>query len=602
MKKNEEIIKLILSALFFVCSFFLGKFQFLGFLISYLIISFEIYEKAFSNLKKGELFDENFLMLIATIGAFVIGEYAEAVMVIWLFELGEYLSDLAVDRSKESILHLMDQKVETVFLQKGKEFVTVPIAEVKEGDFFGVKPGEKVPLDGVLKEGECFLDTSFITGESVPRRVSKEENVLSGCVNLNSFIVVQSTTTLETSLTSKIVKMLEEAENRKANTENFITKFSKIYTPIIVFLSILLVLIPTILGYPYQVYLYKALVFLVTSCPCALVLSIPLGYFCGIGAASKKGILMKGGLELENLSKIDTICFDKTGTLTQGVFQVSDICTDMDSNLFLELAAYGESLSNHPIATSIVKRNGKKLEEGKVTNYQEVPGKGIVCTYLGETILLGNQKWLEENKIHVPTVDTLGSIVYVAKNKSYLGYLVISDLEKEDCDSFLEKVKSKFKLVMLSGDTKENVESLCKKHSISEYYASLLPLDKVKKVSDLKKKGNVLFVGDGMNDAPVMKEADVSISMGGGSDLAIESSDIVLLNDRLMDIDRAYQISSKTMRIIHFNIGMALFFKFLMLILGFFGITSIIGAVFADVGVTLLSVLNTLRIFYQDMV
>lgn len=594
MKKiSGEVLKLIISAILFFLSLFLGEFKLYGFFISYIIISFDVYKNAFKNIKKGQIFDENFLMIIATIGAFIIDENMEAVLVIWLFELGEYLADLKVDQSKDSILELMDQKIEEVYVKDGKTFKNIALTEVKEGDIFGVKPGEKIPLDGILLEGNAILDTSFITGESALKGVKKGDVILSGCLNVEEFIVMKSTTTVENTLTTKILDMMKNIENRKAHTEKFITRFASIYTPIIVFLAILLVIIPTLLGYDFNEFLYKALVFLVTSCPCALVLSVPLAYFCAIGSASRKGILIKGGLELENLSKIDIIALDKTGTLTKGVFRV----TEVSYPDILEIASYAEFYSNHPIAKSIVKEYSKKIDENKISNYKEVSGKGVICNINEDTVLVGNSTFLKENDICVDEVDKIGSIVYVSKNGTYLGYILVSDELRSDAEEFVQKANCP--IYLLSGDNKENVDKLSKKLKIQNYYASLLPNDKVSVVQKLKEKGKVLFIGDGMNDAPVMRESDLSISMGHGSDLAIESSDIVLLNNKLMDILFSIQLSKRTMRIIHFNIVFALITKFLMLILGLFGITSILGAVMADVGVTLLSVLNTLRLLQK---
>lgn len=601
MKKiDKSVIKLLVSFLLFIVSFFLGDYQGIGFFLSYLVIAYEMYFDAFAHMKEKDFFDENFLMIIASIGAFIIGEYIEAVLVIWLFQLGEYLSDLAVDHSKDSILKLLSEKVDVVHVKRGTGYEDIKVEEVKVGDIIGIKPGEKIPVDGILKKGDCLLDTSSVTGESVPRTVEISEPIFSGCVSINAFIEMEVTHTYENSLTYKIISLMNESGKRKADTEKFITKFSKIYTPVIVILALLLVLIPTLLGYSFDEYLYKALVFLVTSCPCALVLSIPLGYFCGIGACSKQGIYIKGGKELENLSHIDTICFDKTGTLTKGSFEVQEIVTNMEKEEFLKMMAYAEYYSNHPIASSIVKRYGREIEEQKISEFKEVAGKGVICFYGKKQLCAGNQAWMLEHHISVPLDKQDGSIVYLGIDGEYAGYATVADSLKEDAQTFIQKANRYFKLVLLSGDRKENIATVAKDLGIKEYYAELLPTDKVKVIESFKEK--VLFVGDGMNDAPVMASAFVSMAMSKGSDIAINSSDIVLLNNHLMDIDTSYQIAARTMRILRFNIVFCLTIKFLMLILGLFGITSILGAVFADVGVTLLSVLNTLRIFYKKSV
>ncbi len=599
MKKfNVDLFKLLISVIFFILSFIFKDISFLLLLISYVIISYSIYIEAIEKIFDKEFFDENLLMILATIGAFVIGESAEAVMVIWLFELGEYLADLAVDRSKDSIFDLMELKKDKISLKRNGMLEEVRIEDVKEGDIFLVKPGEKIGLDGILLEGKSSVDTSFITGESVPRIVSKGDCVFSGYVNLDSILTIKATSTCMTSLSAKIVKLMEEADTRKAKTEKFITRFAKIYTPLIVLFAILLVLIPVLFGQNYEVWLYKALVFLVTSCPCALVLSIPLGYFCGIGKASKEGILIKGGNELETLSKVTKIALDKTGTLTEGVFEVTEIVTSLEKKEFLKLFSSCELYSNHPIAKSILRSYSGEIEKEQIQNYKEIPGKGVSCFINGDAYYAGNKELFSSMGMNVPDVSHLGSIVYLGRNQEYLGYVIVSDKVKMDAKDFISSLK--IKPVLLSGDTVENVASLAGNLGIKEYYASLLPTDKVKIVENLKKEDIVLFVGDGMNDAPVMKKSDVSISMGkAGSDLAIESSDIVLLRDRLSDIKKVIEISKRTMSIIHFNIFFALFMKFFMLILGLFGFTSIWMAVIADVGVTLISVLNTLRLFFK---
>ena len=607
-KINSDIIKIIISAVFFgvACFFEDYKTVYLILLVcSYLIVSYEIFIDAFKKLLKGNVFDENTLMIIATISAFIIGEYPEAVMVMLLFEFGEYLSDLAVDNSKESIVKLMDLRSDYVNLKNGDEIEKMDIKKAKVGDIFVVKPGEKVPLDGIVVDGKSAMDTASLTGESVPRAVSKGDTILSGFVNGSGLITVKATSEAEASTASKIISLLENSNDKKTNTEKFITKFSRIYTPIVVLLAFLLVLIPTLLGGSFNDWLYKALVFLVTACPCALVISVPLGFFCGVGRSSKEGILVKGSDGLEGLNKLEAIVFDKTGTITEGKFEVRDIVSDeVSSSEFLRLAAYGEYYSSHPIAKSIVNAYDEKIDESKIKDYKEISGHGIMASISSKKIIIGNEKLFEKEGISVPKIDVLGTVVYLALNGKYLGYLVVGDKIKKSAlhlASGLKKVGVN-RLVILSGDKEDTVRKVAQEVKIREYYAGLLPIDKVKKLQDIKEKSFTAFVGDGINDAPVIKEADLGISMGGiGSDAAIEASDIVLMHDDLGSIITAVKIAKITQSIVRFNIVFALGFKFLMLILATFGFASIWMAVFADVGVTLLAVLNALRIMKKKL-
>ncbi len=607
-KINSDIIKIIISAVFFgvACFFEDYKTVYLILLVcSYLIVSYEIFIDAFKKLLKGNVFDENTLMIIATISAFIIGEYPEAVMVMLLFEFGEYLSDLAVDNSKESIVKLMDLRSDYVNLKNGDKIEKMDIKKAKVGDIFVVKPGEKVPLDGIVVDGKSAMDTASLTGESVPRAVSKGDTILSGFVNGSGLITVKATSEAETSTASKIISLLENSNDKKTNTEKFITKFSRIYTPIVVLLAFLLVLIPTLLGGSFNDWLYKALVFLVTACPCALVISVPLGFFCGVGRSSKEGILVKGSDGLEGLNKLEAIVFDKTGTITEGKFEVRDIVSDeVSSSEFLKLAAYGEYYSSHPIAKSIVNAYDEKIDESKIKDYKEISGHGIMASISSKKIIIGNEKLFEKEGISVPKIDVLGTVVYLALNGKYLGYLVVGDKIKKSAlhlASGLKKVGVN-RLVILSGDKEDTVRKVAQEVKIREYYAGLLPIDKVKKLQDIKEKSFTAFVGDGINDAPVIKEADLGISMGGiGSDAAIEASDIVLMHDDLGSIITAVKIAKITQSIVRFNIVFALGFKFLMLILATFGFASIWMAVFADVGVTLLAVLNALRIMKKKL-
>lgn len=605
---NGDIIKIIISAVLFVISLFFKEYKTIYLILlvcSYLIVSFEIFVDAFKKLLKGNLFDENTLMIIATISAFIIGEYPEAVMVMLLFELGEYLSDLATTNSKESITKLMDLRSDYVNLKNGDVIEKTDIKEAKVGDIFVVKPGEKVPLDGVVIEGKTFVDTASLTGESVPRGINVGDSVLSGFVNNSGLITVKATSEFRTSTASKIINMLENSDEKKANTEKFITKFSRIYTPVVVLLAVLLVLIPTLMGYDFNDYLYKALVFLVTACPCALVISVPLGFFCGVGRASKEGILVKGSDGLDSLDKLETIVFDKTGTITEGKFEVREIIGDGVSNgELLKLAAYCEYYSSHPIAKSIVKAYKEKIDEKEIKDYKEISGYGVKAMVFSKRMIIGNEKLFGKEGIVIPEVKVFGTVVYVALDDKYLGYLVIGDKVKESALNLVSNLKKVGvnRVVMLSGDNYDMVCETASKVNIDEYYSELLPMDKVQKLKDIKKESFTAFVGDGINDAPVIKEADLGISMGGiGSDAAIEASDIVLMHDNLDKISYAIKIARMTQSIVKFNIVFALGFKFLMLILATFGFASIWMAVFADVGVTLLAVLNALRIMKKKI-
>ena len=605
---NEDIIKIIISAILFVISLFFKENNTIYLILlvcSYLVVSFEIFIDAFKKILKGNLFDENTLMIIATISAFIIGEYPEAVMVMLLFEFGEYLSDLAVDNSKESITKLMDLRSDYVNLKKGNLVEKTDIKEAKVGDIFIVKPGEKVPLDGMVIEGSTSVDTASLTGESVPREVKAGDSVLSGFVNGSGLITVKATSEAETSTASKIINLLENSNEKKTATEKFITKFSKIYTPIVVVLAVLLVLIPTMLGGDFNDYLYKALVFLVTACPCALVISVPLGFFCGVGRASKEGILIKGSDGLENLDKLKTIVFDKTGTITEGKFEVRDIVSnEVSKEELLKLAAYGEYYSNHPIAKSIVNAYKDKIDESEIKNYKELSGHGVKASVFSQQLMIGNTKLFSKEGIKVPDVKTFGTVVYVTSDGKYIGYLVIGDKIKETAANLVSNLKKVGvnRTVMLSGDNEEMVRKVASQVNIDEYYAELLPIDKVQKLREIKKSSFTAFVGDGINDAPVIKEADLGISMGSiGSDAAIEASDVVLMHDNLSKIVVAIKIARMTQSIVKFNIVFALGFKFLMLVLATFGYASIWMAVFADVGVTLLAVLNALRIMKKKI-
>lgn len=602
MKMNSDIIKIIISAVLFVLSLFLKDYEPIYFILlisSYLIVSFSIFIDAFKNILKGDFFDESTLMIIATISAFIIGEYPEAVMVMLLFEFGEYLSDLATSNSKDSITKLMDLRSDYVNLKKGDKFLKSDVKEARVNDLFIVKPGEKVPLDGIIVEGVSFMDTSSLTGESVPRKVEIGDKLLSGFVNTNGLITVKATSEFSNSTASKIINMLENSNEKKTVTEKFITKFSKIYTPLVVLLAILIVLIPVLLGYDFNEWIYKALIFLVTACPCALVISVPLGYFCGVGRASKEGVLVKGSDGLENLAKLEAIIFDKTGTITEGKFEVRNIVNkDISKEELLKIAAYLEYYSTHPIALSITSAYNGYIDSAQVHNYKEISGHGIIA-YIGDKkYIIGNDKLFFKQGVSVPKVDTIGTVIYIGTDKC-LGYIVIGDKIKHSATNLINDLKmlNINRLVILSGDNEDVTKKVALKIGIDEYYFNLLPVDKVQKLKEIKSESFTAFVGDGINDALALKEADLGISMGSiGTDAAIEASDIVLMHDNLNDISKAIKIARITQNIIKFNIVFALCFKFLMLVLATFGFASIWLAVFADVGVTLLAVLNSLRI------
>lgn len=601
IKFSEDLIRILISAILLIISIFLKNFKtayLIVIVVSYVFVSKEVYENALKNIKKKEIFDENLLMIIATLGAFYIKEYPEAVLVMLLFSLGEYLSNQAVDNSKKAIIELMDLRSDKTRLKNGE---LVSTKKVKLNDIIIVNPGEKIPLDGIIINGASHLDTKNLTGESKPLSVKKGDTVLSGTINIESILEINSTSTYKTSTASKIIDIMEHADEKKAKTEKFITKFSKIYTPIVVLLSILIVVIPTILGCDFNTWLYRALEMLVISCPCALVISVPLSYFAGIGRASKDGILIKGSNELDNLSNIKTILFDKTGTLTKGVFEVTKINGNI--NEVLKIAANAEAHSNHPIGKSIVSAYNKTLDM-KITDYKEIAGLGISCKLNKEKILVGKIDLLLENNIDVDKIDSVGTVIYVAKNNGCIGSIIISDKIKDNAKETLEDLRGELveNLVVLSGDKDEVVEDLAKTLNLDAYHAELLPEDKIKLLEEYQIFGQTAFVGDGINDAPVIKLSDIGIAMGKiGSDATVDASDIVLMNDDLSSITKAIRISKLTKRVILSNIIFAISFKLLMLVLAIIGITPIYLAVFADVGVTLLSVLNSLRIFKKGL-
>ena len=596
LELNEELYKIFISTILFILAI-IFKINIL-FIFAYIIISYELFIEA---IKEKELFNEATLMIIATIGAIFINEYQEAVIVMILFQLGEYLSDLAVNNSKKSIIELMDLRSDIVTLEDNTQ---IDIDDCKIGTKFVVKPGEKIPLDGIVIEGSSTLDTKSLTGESKPLIVKKNSEVLSGSINLDSILIIKSTKTSKTSTAARIIDIIENSNENKTKTEKFITRFSKVYTPIVCVLAILLVIIPTLLGEDFSTWLYRSLNFLVISCPCALVISIPLGFFCGIGRASHEGILIKGSNELDHLSSIKALVFDKTGTITHGNFDVDLICNkSIKKEELLEIAAYAEYYSNHPIAKSILKKYNKKIDKKRISDYKEVSGKGIKVKIDNNLYLVGNEKLLKNIDIDIHN-DEIGTTVYIAREQTYLGHIVITDTIKKEAYKLvdnLEKLNIN-KVIMLSGDNIDIVSKVGKEIKIKEYYGNLLPQDKVDKINEIKKDFTTAFVGDGINDAPVIKLSDIGIAMGGiGSDATIEASDIVLLKDDLNNIPKAIKISKLTKRIIKFNIIFAITFKIFILLLAAIGYTSIWLSVLSDVGVTILSILNSLRILYKEV-
>ena len=575
-------------------------------IIAYIVIGLDIVLKALKNMFKGKVFDENFLMSIATIGALFIGEYLEAVAVMLFYQIGELFQDYAVNKSRGNIAKLMDIRPDYANLVKDNKTIKVTPNEVKIDDIILIKPGEKIPLDGIVIDGESRLNTVALTGESVPKKVIKNNEVLSGCINEESPLKVQVTKKYSKSTVNKILNLVENASNKKSKSENFISKFSKYYTPIVVIIAVLLVIIPTlIINEPFIKWFYRGLSFLVVSCPCALVISIPLSFFGGLGAASKIGVLIKGSNYLEALSRTEIMACDKTGTLTEGVFKVQNVVVkDVDKNYLLNYAAHAEVFSNHPIAKSIKEAYSGKVDEKNVFDVQEFSGKGIKAHVDKKEVLIGNAKLLSEFNIEYEKCKEVGTIIYVAIDKQFIGTIIISDKIKDDSYKAVKKLKNYIKkIVMLTGDREDASKEVAKQLQIDEYYAELLPQDKVKIVEKLLQEksssGKLIFVGDGINDAPVLALADIGIAMGGlGSDAAIEAADIVIMNDQLSKITDSIKLAKKTMHIVKENIAVAIAIKIGILILSACGIVTMWAAVFADVGVSLLAILNALRILH----
>ena len=612
---KKRLYKIIISAILFIIAIIIPlKNEWISrsiFIVSYIIVGYEILKKAFGNITRGKVFDENFLMSVATIGAFAIGEFPEAVAVMLFYQVGELFQSYAVDKSRKSISNLMDIRPDYANLLKDEKEEKVDPDEIKIGDIIIVKPGEKVPLDGIVIEGSSMLDTKALTGESIPKKAIVGAEVLSGCINKEGILKIKVTKEFEESTVSKILDLVENASSKKSKSENFITKFAEFYTPIVVIIAVILAIIPPLIlkNTSWTVWIYRALSFLVVSCPCALVISIPLSFFGGIGGASKQGILIKGSNYLEALSKTEAVVFDKTGTLTEGVFEVQKImASGLAEEELIEIAAHAEGYSSHPIANSIKLAYGKEINNKKIIDIKELPGKGILANIEGKNVLIGNEKLMQENNINYKKLEEVGTILYMSIDNNFAGAILISDKIKKDSNKAIKELKSHGikKTIMLSGDKKEVAESISKELGMDGVYSELLPTDKVEKFEELlknkSKNSKIAFAGDGINDAPVLALADIGIAMGAlGSDSAIEAADIVIMTDEPSKIVTAIKLSKKTMKIVKENIMFAIFVKVLVLLLTALGITSMWWAVFADVGVSIIAIINSLRMLSKKI-
>ena len=607
MKKKKEVI-IIISAILFVITLFVKMnqtLQLILMLVAYILLGKDTVLKAIKNVEKGDFFDENFLMTVATLGAIMIGEYPEAVAVMLFYEVGELFQSYAINKSRKSIADMMDIKPEYANVIRDNKSQKIDPDEVQIGETIEIKPGERVPLDAIIIKGESTLDTSALTGESIPVEVREGATILSGCININALIIAKVTKEYFDSTVNKVLDLVENAASKKSTSERLITRFAKIYTPIVIGLAILLAILPPVISgeYNFKLWIFRALSFLVVSCPCAFVISIPLSFFSGIGAASRAGVLIKGGNYLEALSKVDTVVLDKTGTLTKGVFNVQKVIV-IDKNIkedeFISLVAMAESGSNHPISKSIQKYYNKEIDTNSINSIKEISGKGIEAIIDNRKILVGNEKL-----INIPkdiSIDDIGTILYVEIDNKFAGYIVISDELKKDSKKTIKNLKDIGikKTIMLTGDLEKVSKKVGKDLGLDEVYTNLLPQDKVSKFEEIienkKSKGNVVFVGDGINDAPVLARADVGIAMGAmGSDAAIEAADVVIMTDEPSKIVTAIKSSKKTMKIAMQNISLAFGIKAIVLILSAFGIADMWMAVFADTGVTILAVLNSFR-------
>ena len=612
---KKKLYKIITSTILFIIALVV-QFQNIWinrviYLISYIIVGFEILKKAFRNIKRGKVFDENFLMSVATIGAFAIQEFPEAVAVMLFYQIGELFQDYAVDKSRKSISSLMNLRPDYANVLRNDKEEKIDPDEVKIDEVIIVKPGEKIPLDGLVMEGNSFIDTKALTGEPTPKRVNTGDEILSGCINLEGILKIQVKKEYDESTVSKILELVENASSKKSKSEKFITKFAKYYTPIVVIIAIFLAIVPPLIikSATFSDWIYRALSFLVVSCPCALVISIPLSFFGGIGGASRNGILIKGSNYLEALANLETVVFDKTGTLTEGSFTVQKINSiGISEEELIEIAAYAEWYSNHPIAKSVKQEYNKNVEKVKIKDVKEVTGKGIVASIDEKQVLVGNEKLMQEYSINYEKSKEIGTILYIAINNIFSGTVLISDRVKDDSIKCIELIKTNGikKTIMLTGDKKEIAEHISKELGIDTVHSELLPDEKVKKMEELLKNKTqnkkIAFVGDGINDAPVLAVADIGIAMGGlGSDSAIEAADIVIMNDEPSKLNTAIKIAKKTMKIVKENIIFAIAVKILVLILSAIGIATMWEAVFADVGVAIIAILNSLRMLNKKI-
>ena len=608
MKQKEKriVIRILVAAVLVAIAMIVpleGIWRLLAFLLPYAVVGWDVLWRAVRNILRGQVFDENFLMALATVGAFCIGEYPEGVLVMLLYQVGELFQDLAVGRSRKSIASLMDIRPDWANIEKDGKLIQVSPEEVKVGEIITVKAGERIPLDGVVTEGTSLLDTAALTGESLPRSVAPGDEVISGCVNESGLLRIQVSSEYGESTVARILELVENSSARKARYENFITRFARWYTPVVVIAAVLLAVIPPLFVGNWSEWLNRALIFLVVSCPCALVISVPLSFFGGIGGASRKGILVKGGNFLEALAHVETVVFDKTGTLTRGVFHVTAVHPrNTTSEQLLEMAALAENYSDHPIARSLREACEGELDAGRISKVEELSGRGIRAIIDGKTVCVGNQKLMAESGSECHKCHRVGTLVHVSIDGEYAGHIVISDEVKEDAAQTIESLKELGvkKTVMLTGDAKEVGEDTARRLGLEEVYTELLPAGKVEQVEALlekkSEKGRLVFVGDGINDAPVLSRSDVGIAMGAmGSAAAIEAADIVLMDDKPSKIPLAIQIARKTLRIVRQNIVFALGVKGIVLVLGALGLANMWLAVFADVGVSVLAILNAMR-------
>jgi len=606
---KNKVYRIIISSFLFILSFFFNSpYKEIVLFIGYIIVGYPIIKKALRNISKGKVFDENFLMMVATIGAFFIGEFAEGLAVMLFYQVGELFQEYAVKNAKKSITSLMDIRPDYANLNVDGVYQRMSPKKVHVGDIIQINPGEKVPLDGKVLMGSSSLDTKALTGEAIPKDIYENDNIISGCINLTGVLRVRVTKEYKESTVNKILELVSTATDKKTKSENFIAKFSRVYTPIVVVVALILAtIVPLVLQEDYSTWIYRGLSFLVVSCPCALVISIPLSFFSAIGHASRMGVLIKGSNYLENLAKAKTFVFDKTGTLTEGKFKVVEVLSSTTKEELIKYAAYSESFSHHPVGLSIKEYYGKPIDEDKITSLEEIAGYGVVAKIFNKDILVGNAKLLKKYNIDFKECDKVGTIVYVVVDKEYIGYLVIADTIKETSLKAIESLNSMNlkKTIMLTGDREEVAKEISNILGITKYYANLLPQDKVSTLEYFLRNNDtpVVFVGDGINDAPSLAMVDIGISMGAmGSDAAIEASDIVIMEDDLTKIADTILLAKRTMKIVKENIIFAIGIKILILILTALGLSNMWWAVFADVGVTILAILNSLRILRRKYV